>query len=356
MGLQVDIRKKLHSYTLDMTFSTENQALGLLGASGCGKSMTLRCVAGIETPDEGRIVLDDHVLFDSDAGINVAPQHRNVGMLFQNYQLFPHYTVEKNIMAGVAIKDPVRRGQILEELLKAFKLTSVRDKYPKKLSGGQQQRVALARMLAPNPRVLLLDEPFSALDSYLKDQLEQDLASFLDCYDKPALYVSHDMDEAYRFCRTIAVVDEGTIAEMGPSERIVREPGTLATMRLSACRNASSARKLDDHRLEAIDWGLILQSQRPIPDDLGYVGVRALAIRPAQGQDHNVVAGRVTRVSDSRYERTATVSVASCPTGERAPLIQWSIDKMRAEGTSLPQEGDAVSLYLQPESLYLVTR
>ena len=171
MRLSVDIHKDFGPFRLDAAFTTDSGAVtGLLGASGCGKSVTLRCIAGIETPDEGHIELDGEVLFDSAAHINLSPQRRRVGYLFQNYALFPNMTVEQNIAAGV--RDKAGRKETAERLIHAFYLEGNEHKYPRQLSGGQQQRVALARILANEPRALLLDEPFSALDSYLKWQVE----------------------------------------------------------------------------------------------------------------------------------------------------------------------------------------
>ena len=169
VALSVDIRKQLGDFHLEVQFDAGDETLALLGASGCGKSVTLKCVAGILTPDEGRITLDGVTLFDSAARIDLPPQRRHVGYLFQDYALFPNMTVRQNIAAGA--KDRGRRRETAEALIRRFRLEDAADRKPRQLSGGQRQRAALARILASEPRAVLLDEPFSALDSYLQYQL-----------------------------------------------------------------------------------------------------------------------------------------------------------------------------------------
>ena len=193
MSLHVDVRKALGSFTLDVSFTAENGITSLLGASGCGKSMTLKCIAGIEKPDEGRIELDGRVLFDSEAGINLPPQKRRVGYLFQNYALFPNMTVRQNILCGLnREKDRAAKEQRLRDMLQMMQLEGLEERKPAQLSGGQQQRVALARILVNDPQILLLDEPFSALDSNLRDSLKVELRDLLKRFGREVLMVTHD--------------------------------------------------------------------------------------------------------------------------------------------------------------------
>ena len=176
MSLHIDIRKRLGSFTLDVKFSAENGITSLLGASGCGKSMTLKCIAGIEKPDEGRIELDGTVLFDSAQKINLPPQKRRVGYLFQNYALFPNMSVRQNILCGLnREKDRGAKERRLRDMLRMMQLEGLEDRKPAQLSGGQQQRAALARILVNDPQILLLDEPFSALDGHLRDSLKVEM-------------------------------------------------------------------------------------------------------------------------------------------------------------------------------------
>ena len=166
MSLDVKITKRFDGFTLRTEFTAGNTTAAILGASGCGKSMTLRCIAGIIRPDSGRIVLDGRVLFDSEQGIDLPPQQRNVGLLFQNYALFPNMTVEQNILCAVKKeKDPAARKAACAEALRAMRLEELAHRLPSELSGGQQQRVAIARVLAAEPSIILADEPTGNLDS-----------------------------------------------------------------------------------------------------------------------------------------------------------------------------------------------
>lgn len=360
MSLILDIRKRLALFDLEVSVEVGNETLGFLGASGCGKSMTLRCVAGVETPDEGKIILNGQVLFDSAAKVNLSPQRRKTALLFQNYQLFPNLTVEQNIAAGIdSTLDGAARKNLIATQVQRFALQGYERSYPLQLSGGQQQRVALARMLAAQPGILMLDEPFAALDAHLKSQLEQELLDLFDTYDGSILYVSHDIDEAFRFCDRIAVVGEGRIREIGPTQRIVTNPGTLDTIKLSGCKNTSAARKVGDDVVEALDWGIKLRATSPVPDDLAYVGVRAFYIRQVideasfEGMRENIVPCVVDRISDSRFERTVMVR-AERHDGS-GPRIQWKVDKLGDIAAPLPERGDHILLYFDPAKLYLVT-
>lgn len=267
---------------------------GLLGASGCGKSVTLKCVAGIEKPDEGRIVLDGRVLFDSEKRIDLTPQQRRVGYLFQNYALFPNMTLVQNIAVGV--RDRSKRRETVERLVKSFYLEGCEGKYPRQLSGGQQQRTALARILASEPEVLMLDEPFSALDSYLKWQVELELADLLDKFPGPVLFVTHDRDEVHRLCSRVCVLDSGRAQGVQGVMELFNSPRTLSACLLSGCKNISRARKVSEHRVEAVDWKTELEVELPLPEELEYVGIRAHFVKPVDGPGPNRVRCRVERV------------------------------------------------------------
>ena len=221
MSLEIDIEKKLDGFTLRAAFIAGNTSTALLGASGCGKSMTLRCIAGIVKPDRGRIVLDGRVLFDSDRHIDLPPQQRGVGLLFQNYALFPNMTVEQNVLCGLkAEKDPAARRAACAEMLCAMRLEALAKRYPAQLSGGQQQRAALARILVGKPRILMLDEPFSALDSYLREEVEGEVGSLLANFAGTALLVTHNRDEAYRLCKEMIVLNEGQVLRAGRTKEV----------------------------------------------------------------------------------------------------------------------------------------
>lgn len=208
--LEVQIYKKLAEFDLDVSFQVDDNILGLMGASGSGKSMALKCIAGIETPDQGRIVLNGRVLFDSEKKINVPIQKRNVGYMFQSYALFPNMNVYENISVGLRARKVKDVDIVVQKVMQQFRIFELASRYPKQLSGGQRQRVALARLMAYEPDVLLLDEPFSALDEDLKKDLLQELKSELQI-SKPVIFVSHDKEEVNYLCDLKYKIKQGEI-------------------------------------------------------------------------------------------------------------------------------------------------
>ncbi len=208
--LEVQIYKKLAEFDLDVSFQVNDNILGLMGASGSGKSMTLKCIAGIETPDQGRIVLNDRVLFDSERKINVPIQKRNVGYMFQSYALFPNMNVYENISVGLRARKVKDVDIVAQKVMKQFQISELASRYSKQLSGGQRQRVALARLMAYEPDVLLLDEPFSALDEDLKEDLLRELKSELQI-SKPVIFVSHNKEEVNELCDFKYKIKQGEI-------------------------------------------------------------------------------------------------------------------------------------------------
>lgn len=196
MSLSLDIEKRLGDFRLQVQLKTDDGVLALLGASGCGKTMTLKCIAGIERPDRGQIVVDDRVLFDSEKHIDLTPQRRRTGLLFQNYALFPHMTVEQNILCGTRRDDAGNGRARAEAIMERFGIASLRRHYPHQLSGGQQQRVALGRILVSAPDILLLDEPFSALDTITKSAIHRWYLDVMERIRLSTLFVTHDIDEA----------------------------------------------------------------------------------------------------------------------------------------------------------------
>lgn len=258
MSLKVDIQKKFNGFKLDACFETNNEYLGLLGASGCGKSMTLKCIAGVETPDEGYIELNNRVLFDSAKKINLIPQDRNIGYLFQSYALFPNMTVKENI--GIGLKLPkTEKNEAVEEMINTFHLQGMENKYPSQISGGQQQRVALARSIVYNPHILLLDEPFSALDSHLKSQVQAEILELLKIYKGEVVMVSHSMEEIYKFCKNIAIVENGKISLFGDTKETFKNPKLASVARLTGCKNISACSVTGPNKIYAHDWDLELE-------------------------------------------------------------------------------------------------
>lgn len=314
--LEAEIKKKLKEFDLDLSFSSGRGCLGILGPSGCGKSMTLKSVAGIITPDAGRIRLleKQRVLYDSSQKINLRPQERRVGYLFQNYALFPNMTVEENIMTGLKSlkKDGLFRKNRTAEMIERFRLTGLEKRYPGQLSGGQQQRVALARILAYEPEVLLLDEPFSAMDTYLREGLRLELASVLNSYEGASVMVTHDRDEAYQLCDHLLLMSRGKVLAAGRTRDIFQNPVTCQAARLTGCKNISRIERLGSRRVKALDWnGLELVTEQAVADDITSVGIRAHdfealsegeASRFAGREEANLIPVQNPRISEMPFE------------------------------------------------------
>lgn len=274
--LTVAIEKQLGDFLLKADFETDDPITGLLGASGCGKSLTLKCIAGLEQPDRGRIVLDGTILFDSKAGICLPPQKRQVGYLFQSYALFPHMTVRQNVLCGMQKeRDQGKRLDTLNQLSRLLRLEEVMDLKPCFLSGGQAQRTAIARILASSPRLLLLDEPFSALDSYLREQLQLELKELLLSLNCQTVLVTHSRDEAFLLSSRLAVMEQGRISGTAGVRELFDHPKTIAAARLTGCKNIAEARKSGPYTAEVPSWGVCLSTDEPVPDDLRAVGIRA---------------------------------------------------------------------------------
>ena len=322
MALHVQIRKRLGSFLLDVHFSTEFGRLALLGASGCGKSVTLRCIAGVMRPDEGYIELNGRVLFDSEKKIDLPPQKRRVGYLFQQYALFPNMTVAQNIRA--AIRDRRAREGTVSALLQTFRLEDVAQSRPEQLSGGQQQRLALARILATEPELLLLDEPFSALDSFLKYQLEQELCDRLESFGGNVLWVSHDRDEVFRSCTQICVIDGGKSQPAVTPEALFRDPQTVAAAKLSGCKNILRAEPCKSS-VFLPDWGLTLHCGRAVLLEAVAVGLRAHHFCFAAAGEKNAFPCRLVRVMDNVFSTIILLRPEGA--AANAPVLRLEMDK-----------------------------
>ncbi len=345
MSVFVDIEKTLGSFHLRVKFEAENETLALLGASGCGKSMTLKCIAGIEKPDRGRIVVDDVVLFDSEQNINLPPQQRHTGLLFQNYALFPNMTVEQNIRAGANREtDRNKRENAVSAVMDRFGLAPLAGQYPHQLSGGEQQRVALARILVSAPNILLLDEPFSALDSHLRFRLEQEVRQVIRSFGKTVLLVSHDRDEVFRMSDSIAVMDGGRIETIGSRDSVFRHPQTRKAAMLTGCKNISAIQRLDTGRLRAIDWDMTLNMPQ-LPEGTTAVGIRAHDIRHGQGE--NTFRCRVLDELENPFSYTVMLRPVN---SHCSGCIAWELDKEHWRNL----RRDEITISLPSESLLLL--
>ncbi|BAY35284.1 ABC transporter ATP-binding protein (plasmid) [Nostoc carneum NIES-2107] len=329
VGLIIDIEKQLPSFHLKVAFNSDEQTLGLLGGSGAGKSMILRCIAGIETPTKGRIILNGKVLFDSEKRINLPSRDRRIGFLVQNYALFPHMTVAQNIAFGLpkGLSNGSIRVQVEEQLL-AMQLQGLGDRYPHQLSGGQQQRVALARALASQPEALLLDEPFSALDTHLRSQLEQQMTETLADYRGVSLFVTHNMEEAYRVCPNLLVLEHGGAVQYGSKHEIFEHPTTVSVARITGCKNFSVAQLVRDGLVEASDWGCHLQVMDTIPNNISHVGIRAHHISFTKDpHQENTFPCWLARTSETPHRMTLFLKLHSAANNPQDYHLQAEVFK-----------------------------
>ena len=323
--LYVDIEKALGRFTLKVKFETGNEALGLLGASGCGKTMTLKCIAGVEKPDKGRIVLDDKVLFDSEKHINLPPQERRTGYLFQQYALFPNMSVAQNIACGIRGRmSKADKQKTVAGIIKKIHLSGLEDKKPGQLSGGQQQRAALARILVGEPDILMLDEPFSALDSYLKFQLEQEIRDTIKEFGKTVLIVSHNRDELYRLANNIAIMKNGRIETIGSVHEIFDHPLTANGAVMTGCKNVAPCQSKGPGKVYVPNWDITLK----IPDDADEVTAVGMRMHDLHiGEGENVSSYDVVEEIENPFSFTIMIrnenNPESVPIGIELPKEEW---------------------------------
>ena len=348
MSLYVDIEKQLGSFHLRVQFQAENEVTALLGASGCGKSMTLRCIAGIVTPDRGRIVLHDRVLFDSEKKVNLPPQQRKLGYLFQNYALFPNMTVEKNILCGIRTGSRREKSAALADALRRFRLEGLERHYPAQLSGGQQQRVVLARILCTRPEAILLDEPFSALDSFLKWNLELELSDLLADFQGPILWVSHDRGEVFRNCKKVCVMEQGTSQGIVTLRQLFHEPETEAAARLSGCKNIVEALP-EGSAVTLPQWGLTLDCTGPVPANIRRVGIRAHHVAAVPEGTPGAFRCTVERVIQDVF--TAIVLLRPEQAAPDAPPLRMELEREAWRQLNRPEE---LWIAVQPRDLLLL--
>lgn len=349
MALEVDIEKRAGGFHLRTAFSSGEEFLGILGASGCGKSMTLKCIAGIEKPDRGRIVLDGRVLFDSEQGIDLPVQKRRVGYLFQNYALFPNMTVRQNILCGLHYeKDRRKKEEEADRVLELLQLKELETLRPSSLSGGQAQRAALGRILVNRPDLLMLDEPFSALDTHLRLKLQMDLKTLLSGYGKGILMVTHNRDEAFRMCERIGIMSRGRMLTVKKTKELFADPGSREAAVITGCKNIARARKTGEYEVFVPEWNVRLTTGKAVRDDLEAVGIRAHYFHP--GTPRNAYPVTFVRemeepfewVSEFRYEGQDPAS----------PAVWWRYSKEKRPAR-LPERlgiSPANILLLYPES------
>lgn len=323
-SLAIDVIKPLDGFQLEVALQAQQSPLGVLGASGAGKSLLLRCIAGLETPAQGKIVLNGRTLFDAEKGINVRSCDRNVGIVFQNYALFPHLTVAQNIAFG--IKHRHQRATLVNTWLETLELSGLSNRYPHQLSGGQQQRVALARALAMEPDILLLDEPLSALDTYLRSHIEKLLYKVLSNYSGVTLFITHKLEEAYRLCPNLIVLANGNVAAAGTREYIFIHPPTVDVARVTECKNFSPAHRLGDQWIDALDWSCQLKIMSQPESAQIHIGIRAHHIQfPTDFNLENTFPGWLAMVSETQHRVTLYIKLHSMPTSDSDYHLQAEV-------------------------------
>lgn len=357
MTLEVQIEKKLPEFTLQAAFNAGRAPLGILGPSGAGKTMLLRCVAGIARPDRGRIVLDGRVLFDSDRGIDVPARGRGLGLLFQHYALFPHRTVAENIAFGLRHLPAGERAARVRGLVERTHVAGLDQRHPRELSGGEQQRVALARALAIEPKALLLDEPLSALDTHLRSQVEALLQETFASDQRPTLLVTHNIEEAYRLGEQLLVLSRGRMAALGAKEEIFRRPPTREVAQLTGCKNFSRVRMIAENTIEALDWGCRLRVAHSVDRPPAFVGVRAHHIDFAESS--NAPSGRentfpcwLVRSSETPFRMTLYLRLDQPPGSAGQFHLQAEVFKEKWQ--SFRDRAFPWHLRLSPDSLFLM--
>lgn len=332
MNLEVGIKKRMKGFHLEVAFRAGKKTLGILGPSGSGKSMTLRCIAGLDTPDRGQIVLNGRTLFDSDRGVNLPSQKRRTGFLLQDYALFPHMTVEENIAFGLHYVRREEAQRRVREQMERMQLDGLEGRYPRQLSGGQQQRVALARALAIDPEVLLLDEPLSAMDVHLRSQMEALLVETLSGFQGVSLYVTHNLEEAYRIAEEIVVISNGQEVALAPKEEIFRHPPNYTAAQVTGCKNFSHARSIAPDVVEAVDWGCRLRICSSAPALFEWVAIRAhhitVATSPGVG---NTFPCKLVRVIEGPFRMTLYLRILLPKSPEAHHHLQAEVAKEKWE-------------------------
>jgi molybdate transport system permease protein len=327
-SLEISVEKALEYFNLEVVFCAGKSALGLLGASGAGKSMTLRTIAGIVAPDRGRIVLNGRVLYDSATGEKVSAAHRKIGVVFQDYALFPRMTVAENVGFGLSKLPKSERHARVQQQLEQMHIAELADRYPAEISGGQRQRVAIARCMAIEPDALLLDEPFAALDPHLRRQTEEQLRETLADYNGAVIFVTHDMEEAFRFCSDLLVLDSGKVIASGPKHQLFERPQTVAAARLTGCKNIAPARRVAADLIAVDAWNCELRTSSGVPDTLTHAGIRShqISFHPAADEE-NTFACWLVATNEAPHEMTLYLRLHEAPQPGESSHLQADVPK-----------------------------
>ena len=329
----------------DVSFSVpKGEFVAVVGESGSGKSTLLNLLGGLDTPTSGKVLLDGRDLFAMKARERTIFRRRNIGFVFQAFNLIPELTVEQNILCALKKeKDPAARRAACAEALRAMRLEELAKRLPGALSGGQQQRAALARILAAKPRILMLDEPFSALDSYLREEVEGEVGSLLAGFAGTALLVTHNRDEAYRLCREMIVMDSGEVLRAGTTKEVFADPRTRAAARLTGCKNILPCTRVGEHTVRLAGWEQPLTVALPVPEGCRAVGIRAHDFAPCAPGTPNSLPVQAVSTSENPFDWNM---IFTLPGGETR--LWWKVSK---ETLAAPPPKAPACLAAAPENI-----
>lgn len=346
-SLSVDVVHRLPDFVLDASFSAV-RPVAVLGASGAGKSLLLRCLSGLERPESGKIQINGRTVY-AQGHIDLPARARRIGHVFQGYALFPHLSVFDNVAFGLRDMTSEARRRHVWSWLESTDLVPFAHRYPGELSGGQAQRAALARALATTPELLLLDEPFAALDSHLKSRIEQRVAEAVRSFPGVSVLVTHNLEEAFRIADDLIVLDQGRVVATGPKHEVFAQPGNLATATLTGCKNIAPCTRLSSRQVEVAGWGCRLELPRDVADAT-HIGVRAHHIKLSDSDPGlpNSFRARVQNVNESPFRMTVQVA----PFDESRTPLQVEVDKDR--WAVLAASSSPLFVSLSPDSLMVL--
>ncbi|MFQ5427607.1 MAG: ABC transporter ATP-binding protein [Thermodesulfobacteriota bacterium] len=363
MSLKLSLKKSFKDFHLDVSLSMGEDLNVLFGPSGAGKSLILKLISGILGPDEGLVQIGDDLVFDSARGLNVPVRKRHVGYLFQDYALFPHMSVSGNIAYGAAVRDKAERTVLVGELLDIMRLKGLERRYPHELSGGQKQRAALARTLATSPRILLLDEPFSALDYQVREKLRRDLMLIHQRFPITIILVTHDLEEAFMMGSSIAVINNGAVEQFGRSEDVFFRPATRNVARFVGSRNIFSgtvvSHSADEVILRSDATGELRASHVSSEPRKFKEGQKvSFCIRPEEipvvRKDRVLEHGMGANIMDGRIESiTGRGTTHSLFVDTGKSLLKVELPNFVMRDLALA-EGHDISLLLKKESIWII--
>ena len=301
-------------------------------------------IGALDTPTSGKVLIDGKDIFSMNDKKLTVFRRRNIGFIFQAFNLVPELTVEQNILCALKKeKDPAARRAACAEALRAMRLEELAKRLPGALSGGQQQRAALARILAAKPRILMLDEPFSALDSYLREEVEGEVGSLLAGFAGTALLVTHNRDEAYRLCREMIVMDGGEVLRAGTTKEVFADPRTRAAARLTGCKNILPCTRVGEHTVHLAGWEQPLTVALPVPEGCRAVGIRAHDFAPCAPGTPNSLPVQAVSTSENPFDWNM---IFTLPGGETR--LWWKVSK---ETLAAPPPKAPACLAAAPENI-----